>query len=280
MAKPGSSGGTGRKPDFFDRHIKEMPPHRAVLRAVEAKLMGRVPLRHPVLDIGAGDGHFASLTYEEPIDFGVDVRLQDLRVAAARPGAYRSLAMASATALPFRDGVFGTVVSNCAIEHISDLEAALAEVSRVLTLGGMFAATLPSEHFPDFLMGSSLFRALHLPGLARAYGAFFNRISYHYHVYSPKIWREKLAAAGLQMVEHRYYFSAAAHRALDFSHYLGVPTLVSHTLTGRWVLHPWLMAPFAWWLRRYYEEPFPEIGAYQFVLCQKMEGPPQSTGHR
>jgi SAM-dependent methyltransferase len=271
MASRSAPGVDGRKPDLFDKHIDEMPPHRAVLRAVEAKLMSKVSLRHPVLDIGAGDGHFASVTYRELIDAGVDLRFRDLLVARSRPGVYRLTSVASGTALPFRDGAFGTVLANCVMEHIPDLEAALGEVSRVLAPGGVFAATLPSEHFPDFLLGSSLFRFLHLPGLARVYGAFFNRISYHYHVYSLETWRTKLETAGLQIVEHRYYFSAAAHRALDLSHYLGVPTLLSHTLTGRWVLHPWLMAPFAWWLRRYYEEPFPQVGAYQFVLCHKIE---------
>src|SRR2546426_1081535 len=133
MASHSVPGVYGRRPDVFDRHIEEMPPHRAVLGAVEAKLMTQVPPRLPVREIAAG---------------------------------------------------------------------------------GVFAATLPSEHFPDFLLGSSLFRSLHLPGLARAYGDFFNRISYHYHVYPLETWRTKLEAAGLRVVEHRYYFSAAAHRAL------------------------------------------------------------------
>ena len=41
-----------------------MAPHRAVLRAVECRFMARVPLTAPVLDIGCGDGHFASIAYE------------------------------------------------------------------------------------------------------------------------------------------------------------------------------------------------------------------------
>src|SRR5439155_8660230 len=166
----------------------EMPLHRAVLRSVECKLMGRVPLVHPVLDIGTGDGHFASVVYREPIDVGVDVLWRDLREAAARADVYRGVARASAMQLPFRDGCFNTVVSNCVIEHIPDLNATLGEISRVLAPGGSFATTLPSEHFPDFLLGSTIFRKLGLRGLSQSYGDFFNRISHHYHVYPPETW--------------------------------------------------------------------------------------------
>ena len=247
-----------------------MAPHRAILRAVECKFMGRVPLVHPVLDIGCGDGHFASIAYAEPIDVGIDVRARDLREAAARLGVYRQLLVASATTLPFTDGAFNTVVSNCVIEHIPDLDATLHEISRVLRPGGTFATTVPSEHFPGYLLGATLLRYLRLPGLARAYGAFFNRISHHYHIYPPRVWQARLAAAGLQVVEHAYYFSPAAHRAFDASHYLGVPNLLSKWMFGRWVLHPAQMVLFEHWLRPYYEEPLPATGAYLFVRCTKV----------
>ncbi|MCX6031143.1 MAG: class I SAM-dependent methyltransferase [Chloroflexi bacterium] len=226
----------------------------------------------PVLDIGCGDGHFASIAYADhlPLDVGIDVMARDLPEAASRPGVYRKVTFASATALPFADASFNTVVSNCVIEHIPDNAAVLREISRVLRPGGAFATTLPSEHYPDFLLGATIFRKLGLPGLSKAYGDFFNRISYHFHVHPLAVWRERLTAAGLVVEEHAYYFSAAAHRRFDLSHYLGVPCLVSKRLLGRWMLFDWQRKLFERWLRPYYEEPPPEVGAYQFVRCRKM----------
>ncbi|MBA2450743.1 MAG: methyltransferase domain-containing protein [Chloroflexi bacterium] len=256
--------------DYFSSHLEDMAPHRAILRAVESRFMGGVPLVRPVLDVGAGDGHFASIAYDEAIDVGIDPMARDLLEAAARrPRPYRSLVFASATAMPFRDETFNTVVSNSSIEHIPDLTATLREIGRVLRPDGSFVATFPSEHFPTLLLGSTLLRRRGFHAAARAYGRFFNRISHHYHVYPPEVWRERLRAAGLRVVEHFYYFSPEAHRAFDLSHYLGVPNLLAKRLLGRWVLHPLQMVPFEHWLRRYYDEPLPDRGAYHFVRCTK-----------
>ncbi|MCB0964947.1 MAG: hypothetical protein KDA98_16850, partial [Acidimicrobiales bacterium] len=78
--------------------------------------------------------------------------------------------------------------------------------------------------------------------------------------------------AGLDLVEHQYYFSSRAHRAFDASHYLGVGNLVSRKLTGRWVPHPAVGRAFERWLRRYAEEPVPQpTGAYQFVRAVRVD---------
>ena len=257
--------------DYLAEQLQDMAPHRAILRAVECKFMNRVSLAPPILDIGCGDGHFASIAYDGlPIDVGIDVMARDLPEAGRRPGVYCAVSFASATCLPFADGSFNTVVSNCVVEHIPDLTAVLSEVARVLRPAGTFATTLPSEHYPEFLFGSTMFRKAGLAGLGLAYGDFFNRISHHYHVYPPAVWHEKLSAAGLAVVEQQYYFSAAAHRRFDLSHYLGVPNLVSKRLFGHWVLFPGQMKPFERWLRPYYDEPLPAEGAYQFVRCRRI----------
>ena len=103
------------------------------------------------------------------------------------------MSIASATELPFADASFGTVLSNCVIEHIVDNDAVLREIARVLRPGGTFATTLPSEHFADMLLGSTVLRRLRLDAAVAAYGRFFNRISYHHHVHEPAEWRRRLA---------------------------------------------------------------------------------------
>jgi SAM-dependent methyltransferase len=248
-----------------------MAPHRAILRAAECRLMSRVELRPPVLDVGCGDGHFASICYSTPIDVGVDVHLGDAREAAARLGAYRSVVLAGGTEMPFRDSSFGTVVSNCVLEHIPDIDGALAEIARVLRPGGELAITVPNPGFPEQLFFSRAFARLGAPSLAEAYGRFFNRISHHCHMDNFHAWEGRLDRAGLRVVEHRAYFSAAAVRAFDLSLYAGVPNLATRMLTGRWVLHPAQMALAYLWLRRYSDEPDGEFGACDFIRARKPE---------
>ena len=122
------------------------------------------------------------------------------------------------------------------------------------------------------LLGSTVMRKLSLDRAAGTYGRWFNRISYHVHVYPPEVWRAELAKVGLQVVEQSYYFSAKAHQqAFDASHYLSVPNLVTRKLTGRWVLHPIQARPYDRWLRKYYEEPLPQTtGAYNSSLCEAL----------
>jgi SAM-dependent methyltransferase len=255
--------------DHLTRQLATMAPHRAILRAVECRLMSEIDLVQPVLDVGVGDGHFASIAYDQPLDVGIDVRPDELAEARdRRPAVYATVLQASATSLPFADRTFGTVISNCVIEHIPDVDATLSEIARVLRPGGVFATTLPSEHFGEFLLVSTVLRRVGAHRMAKAYGRFFNRISYHYHVDPPETWKARLDDVGLDVVEQQYYFSPRAHRAFDLCHYLGVGHLAWRKCTGNWVPHPLIAKPFERWLRRYYEEPLPQpVGAYQYVRC-------------
>ncbi len=76
----------------------------------------------------------------------------------------------------------------------------------------------------------------------------------------------------MQVTESFYYFSARSLHALDVGHYLGAPSLVTKKIFGRWILSPseWNLALTERWLRPLYEEPLPPVGAYLFVVAQKI----------
>jgi SAM-dependent methyltransferase len=260
--------------DFLWRHLKDLPAFRALLRAVEARFYQELlPLDEPVLDMGCGDGHFASVALTagtRPLAAGIDPATGALREALGG-GAYRVLARSLGGAMPFADGAFATVVSNSVLEHIPELDPVLAEIGRVLRPGGRLIFCVPSEHFSEFLLFSQLFRKLRLEGLARAYERYFNRISRHHHCDGPEVWQARLASLGLQLRDPSYYFSERALHALDLGHYLGVPSLISKMVFGRWILVPthWNLTLTERWLRPLYEEPQPQIGAYLFFVAEK-----------
>jgi SAM-dependent methyltransferase len=267
---------------FVERHLRTVPVHRALIRATEAYLFATVDLPRPLLDVGCGDGHFTRMVRGEPADAGIDLNAADVRDAARR-GVYEGVAVASGAALPFPDGAFASVMSNCVLEHIPPLDETLREISRVLRPGGAFVTSVPSHNFPRHLLGATLPRAVGLAGLGDAYGRFFNRISHHYHTDPLDVWRARLAAAGLEVVRWRGYLSREAMWLFDLSHYYGAPTLVSKRLFGRWVLWPdkvrhW--PPERWLARRlvrYCEEDPGTEGAYLFLVCRKFPNPGETA---
>ena len=256
--------------DFLWRHLKDLPAFRALLRAVEARFyQDLLPLAEPVLDVGCGDGHFASVAFPGPLTAGIDPESAVLGEARDRD-AYRVLAQGLGDRLPYVDGCFATVISNSVLEHIPGVDDVVAEIARVLQPGGRFIFCVPGDHFTELLLFTQFFRRLRLGTLAAAYERYFDRISRHHHCDGPEVWQQRLEAAGLRLESSFYYFSVRATHALDLGHYFGAPSLVAKKLLGRWILAPrrWNLALTERWLRPLYEEPLPEIGAYLFFVAQ------------
>ena len=76
--------------DFLFLQLRDLPYFRAFLRAVESTYYQDLPLPAPVYDVGCGDGHFASLTFEQKIDIGLDPWHGPIH-EAKKFGAYRGL---------------------------------------------------------------------------------------------------------------------------------------------------------------------------------------------
>lgn len=92
-----------------------------------------------VLDVGCGDGQVSRLAVRGGATrvVGVDPTWNQLVTAAARAGG-PAYARAGAAGLPLRDASFDAVVACLVFEHIRDVDAAIAEVARVLRPGGRF----------------------------------------------------------------------------------------------------------------------------------------------
>ena len=256
--------------DHLRRQLREIPAFRAMLRAVECRFFEQLELARPVLDIGCGDGSFAALLRQRPLDYGIDPFESDVHDAVRRAGYHLAL-VADGRHLPFPTASFPTVISNSVIEHIPAVDDVLLEVRRVLKPGGQFIFSVPSEHFTEYLFGSTLFERLGLPGLARRYGEWHRQTARAVHCLSPQVWQTKLAQAGLDTVRWRYYFSRAAMNLFDIYHYLSTPALLHRRLTGRWVIWPWLAEHSLTerWMRPYYEQDSQETGAYLFFVARK-----------
>ena len=95
----------------------------------------RVPCG-PILEIGCGDGHVTSLLRNRnedvvPIDLSPWQPVEDVCVATAE-------------ALPFKNGHFSMVYSSNVLEHVDDLPACLEELKRVTKRDALMVHTMPT----------------------------------------------------------------------------------------------------------------------------------------
>jgi SAM-dependent methyltransferase len=256
--------------DYLRPHLYTLPIHRAMLRAVEARLFAELApdLAEPIVDIGSGDGTFVQIAFPGKQVYGIDPMRSDTHEAQRR-AVYAGLSVADGSALPFPDDHFASAISNCVLEHVLPLDATLRETARVLRPGGRFVASVVGDRFPKELLGTWLLDRLGLDG-AR-YGRWFNTISYHFNTLSRDAWSARFRQAGLAVISCRPYFSAAALKLFDFSHYYGAPGLLTRRLTGRWLLYPPLTPNLLWepLLRRIYLAPPAADAPYYFFICQK-----------
>jgi SAM-dependent methyltransferase len=270
MTKPTPS--SKNTPDFLWLHLRDLPYFRALLRAVEAHFYQDFVLESPVLDVGCGDGHFATIAFDRPLDVGIDPWGGPIR-EAARLGGYQSLVQGDGGFMPFPDDYFSSGLSNSVLEHIPHIEQVLAETARVLKPGALFLFCVPNPAYLTDLSIPQILRKIRLNGLADRYTEWFRRISRVEHADTPTVWEARLNRAGFDLESWWHYFSPQALRMLEWGHYFGAPTLLTRKLTGRWIIAPtrWNLALTMRLVKPHADaEPNPQ-GTYTFFVARKPE---------
>ncbi|MFI5404410.1 MAG: methyltransferase domain-containing protein [Candidatus Gagatemarchaeaceae archaeon] len=106
-----------------------------------------------VLDLGAGPGTMSSFV----VRAGGEPVLLDASRLMLRASDFPNRVQATFENMPFRDGVFDGAVSGFALRDAYDLKKALAQLSRVLKVGGRFS--LCDLGKPDSAVGTILLGA-------------------------------------------------------------------------------------------------------------------------
>lgn len=272
-AKPSLPQPSFENRDYLWLNLSTLPYFRALMRSFEARFYQEIDLPSPILDIGCGDGHFASVAFDHPIDVGIDPWEMPIR-EAVKWNAYHNLVLGDAAVMPFPDASFACAISNSVLEHIPRLDDVLIETARVLKIGATFAFCVPNNRFlPSLSIGQALDR-IRLRALGDQYRLLFNRISRHYHCDSPDIWLPRLENCGFEVVEYWHYYPPEAMQVSEWGHYLGAPALITRKLTGKWILFPSKGNPFMRLLEKflrpiYDQNPRCEDGVCTFYIARK-----------
>ncbi|WP_232660343.1 class I SAM-dependent methyltransferase [Pseudonocardia sp. TRM90224] len=140
--------------EYYDNEVhhrlsRALPPRRTAQRAAFADLLAREG-RRSVLEIGCGPGRDGAAFVAGGLEYtGVDIAPASVAVCRA---AGLTAEVASTLALPFVDGSFDAGWTMSTLLHVAndDLDAALAEIVRVLRPGaplavGLWGAEKPVE---------------------------------------------------------------------------------------------------------------------------------------
>jgi len=256
--------------DYLTLHLQDLPYFRALLRAVEARFYEDISLVHPVLDLGCGDGHFASLAFNEPLEMGLDPWWGPIREASGR-SVYQNLVCAEGNHMPYPRDYFSSAVSNSVLEHIPDLDPVIAETARVLKPGSPFIFCVPNHRFLETLSLGRWLDKIKLTGPARSYRRFFNQISRHYHCDSYGIWKQRLEKFGFEIEDSWDYFPPRALQVLEWGHLFGIPSWFSKLIFNKWILAPapWNLLLTNRIVRTHYDQdPRSDLGVYSFYITR------------
>ncbi len=217
---------------FLTEYLKQAPLFMSFIRPTEASLFheNRTFIKKPILDFGCGDGFFAHLVFDTEINVGIDLKINPRIRSAQNNKVYKKMVTYDGTIMPFTHNSFKTVVSNCVLEHVPNIEQSVSEIYRVLRKDGYFLTSVMTDNWSSMMLGSNLF--------GPSYARWLNKRQEHYSLYSPSKWKRLFLKQGFIVEKEIGYLFPHQAQLLDLFHYVSIPSLISYRLTKKWVLFP------------------------------------------
>ena len=254
--------------EFFGYYLRYTSVAHSIWRAYECERFAQEKLKGPVLDLGCGDGFFAQAVFGH-LDTGIDLDAGEVERAKKR-GTYDQAFVVSATDMPFKSNSFNTVISNCVMEHIPDIDGVLSEVYRVLKPGGRLITSVPSEYWDGDSFYQKVFNAVGFNQAAQWYNRVLNHVSKHYHVNDLKTWSQRFKKAGLKLRTSEYIVPIPVFHTFERWFIPAIPSKIWKALFKRWVLLPRFWAPgfFNWWFKDLLKADWDKGACYYFVVTK------------
>lgn len=225
------------KNDFLLNYLCKAPIPLAVERWHECKILQKQEFQRPILDLGCGDGIFASVLFDENIDVGIEPDKLEIE-NSRKQGMYQELITCYGDKIPKEDGYFNTIFSNSVLEHIPDLDGIVREIHRLLSDTGNLYISVPTNLFDKYSVIYQILIFLGLSSPAERYRLFFNRFWKHYHYYEKDAWVSFFEERGFKIIYSQEYCSKSVTLFNDFMAPFSIFSFISKKLFNRWILFP------------------------------------------
>jgi SAM-dependent methyltransferase len=148
--------------------------------------------RGPVLDVGCGDGFWWTLRDDTREIYGIDISAREIAQARTRINAELSDVSRAA---PFPGTKFAELIGNCSLEHVPDIDAALANLRAAAAEHARLILFVPTPRWAYQGKLQSLLLA-HAPRISMALSGALNGFFQHWHLYDAKVWTRLLETHG------------------------------------------------------------------------------------
>ncbi len=224
----------------YDDFVKYFPHAPAALCVKECARLAALKdyhLKGPILDVGCGDGLFAKIAFGGEEVWGIDIDAKEGRWAQASR-AYEQIVLGDITKAKLPVGFFGSCVANCSLEHVPDLQAALATIERSLAPGAEALLFVPNKVWASKFRAVRAVRATFGEKIATMLQDFIDEFFAHRHLHDEAGWREEIAKSPLELRSIKPVLSTATTMTFEA---LLIPSLAGYLnkkLTSRWTNFP------------------------------------------
>jgi SAM-dependent methyltransferase len=221
----------------FERYFPFTPTALCVKECARLTALRKHACPGPILDVGCGDGLFATIAFENVEVWGIDIDAKEGRWAASSR-AYSQVILGDVTRAKLPEGFFQSCVANCSLEHVPRIDLALENILRSLKPGGNAYLFLPNRDWTRHLLSTRFLEKVGAPRLARTLRDSIDRFFRHHHLHDQEGWRKVVSEAGLEVLAVDPVLSSAT--TVAFEAFL-LPSLLGWTnkhLTARWTNFP------------------------------------------
>ncbi|MGB9883270.1 MAG: class I SAM-dependent methyltransferase [Microgenomates group bacterium] len=218
---------------FIKKYLENRPAFFSLIRPQEALYFYQhhYLIKPPILDFGCGDGFFAQLTFgKNKINIGLDLIGNQRVKEAQKKKIYKKITLYDGKIIPYKNNSFKTVISNCVLEHIPNLDLSLKEIYKILKPNGHFLTTVMTNNWEKYLFGKKIF--------GKKYLDWFRKKQEHFNLLSLNQWSNKFKKTGFKIEKVYGYIDEKNAHFLELFHFLSIDSLITYKLFNKWVIFP------------------------------------------
>ncbi len=246
------SAGSELNYEHFSRYFPHTPTALCIKECARLAALQNYPVKGPILDVGCGDGLFAKIAFDSEEVWGIDIDAKEGRWAQASR-AYAQIIIGDVTKAKLPVSFFTTCIANCSLEHVPDIQAALATIEASLMPGGTAYLFVPNKEWAAEMRTVRLAKSALGEKVGTMFQAGIDEFFKHDHLYDEAGWRNVIEKSPLELLDIKPVLSTGTTRAFEAFLIPSLAGWVNKKLTTRWTNFPGirsLAAPAAYALAK------------------------------